>query len=119
MSKVNYIKAFEAARNGEKMPRKIKKAIFGKKMKKSKLKALLKSVKIINVAKTMYDSPTVHPYMFCPNCGCTGMRGTGNMTCYPEHWERFYCLKCNKVVGYIDNSAFIHALECEDYNPEF
>ena len=42
-------------------------------------------------------------------------------TMYPEHWEFFHCARCGNVVGYIDNSPFIHALECkdDDYNPVF
>ena len=114
-------KTLEAAYNGEKLPRKIKKAVFGKRMRKSKLKALLKSVEIISSASTMYESPEIKPYAFCPHCGCMLMRGSGNMTSYPEHWEYFRCLKCNNVVAYIDNSPFIHALECADngYDPVF
>ena len=112
-------KQFEAAYNHEKLPRKLKKAILGKKMNKSLLNRLLKSVRIISSANTMYESPKIEPYTFCPFCGYIGMKGTGNLTAYPEHWEYFHCIKCDKVVGYIDNSAFIHALECEDYNPVF
>lgn len=112
-------KYYKAAVEHEKLPRKIKKAILGKRMSKSKLKRLLKSVKIISKADTMYERPEIFPYEFCPHCGYTGMRGSGNLTSYPEHWEYFYCIKCNKIVGYIDNSAFIHALECEGYDPVF
>jgi len=88
---------------------------------RSELKNLLKTVEVISPASTMYDAPKIKPYAFCPHCGCTSMRGSGNMTLYPEHWEYFYCNRCNKVVGYIDNSPFIHALECSDdkYDPVF
>ena len=121
MAKINYNKAFEAIYNQEKLPRKVKKRIFGKRMSKGKLNKLLDSVVIGRGASTMYEIADIKPYPFCPHCGCTESRGSGNLTGYPEHWERFYCLRCNAVVGYIDNSPFIHALECkeDDYNPEF
>jgi len=119
--KINSNKAYEAIRNGDKLPRKVKKQILGLRMSGAKLRRLLNSVEIISTAKTMYEAPEIKPYTFCPHCGCTGMRGTGNKTSYPEWWEYFYCIRCNKVVGYIDNSAFIHALECSDngYDPVF
>jgi len=113
--KINYGKACNALYNGEKLPRKIKKYILGKKISKSKLNRLLKSVEIIEHAKTMYDSPIIKPYLFCPECGCTEMWGTGNKTIHPEHWEHFYCISCNNLVAIIDNSPFIHALECKDF----
>lgn len=98
------------------LPRKVKKIIFGHRMPAGKLRRLLDSVTIGKPAKTMYEHADIKPYMFCPHCGCTGMRGSGNKTQYPEHWEYFYCLRCRSAVGYIDNSPFIHALECKEFN---
>ena len=105
----------------ERLPRKLKKRFLGKKMSRNKLRKLLDSVVIHDTADTMYDYPDIHPYAFCPNCGCKASYGSGNKTSYPEHWEYFYCIRCNNVVGYIDNSPFIHALECKgnDYDPTF
>lgn len=118
---MNRYKAFIALKYGERIPRKIKKTIIGKRMSNGKLKRLLKSVKIIQPAKTMYDVPEILPYSFCPKCGCKEYFGTGNKTAYPEHWESFHCLRCKSLVAYIDNSPFIHALECKDndYDPSF
>ena len=112
---------FEALVYGDKLPRKIKKRLLGRRIGPQNLKRILKGVVVIKHAKTCFDVPIINTGLFCPKCGCKGMRGTGNMTEYPEHWERFYCIRCCKVVGYIDNSPFIHALECkeDDYNPEF
>lgn len=119
--KINYSKVYRAIHLSHKLPRKVKKRLFGLKMSKAELNRLLKSVEIISPAKTMYETPEIKPYMFCPHCGCISMRGSGNLTSYPEHWEYYYCNRCNKVVGYIDNSPFIHALECSDnnYDPVF
>jgi transcription initiation factor IIE alpha subunit len=111
------IKAYIAMQNEEKIPRKIKKHLIGKRVSKKKLKEMLRMVKIISTAKTMYENPNIFPYEFCPHCGCTHSRGTGNMTEYPEHWERFHCVRCGELVAYIDNSPYVHALECEDYDP--
>lgn len=101
--------------NGEKISRKSKKAILGKKISHSKLIRLLKSVEIGKPAQTMYEQADIKPFLFCPNCGCKETKATGNMTEYPEHWENFYCLRCENLVASIDNSPFIHALECENY----
>lgn len=119
--RVNFNKAYQSLQNDERMPRKVKKIILGKRMSKGKLNKLLKTVQIINTANTMYESPEIKPYTFCPHCGCTGMTGSGNLTTYPEHWENFRCLRCNKIVGYIDNSPFSHALEYpnDNYDPTF
>ena len=100
----------------EKLPRKLKKELLGKRMSSSKLNRLLKTVQVVSVAKTMYEVPDIKPYLFCPHCGCTMAQGTGNLTTYPEHWEYFHCLRCREVVGCIDNSPFIHALQCADNN---
>ena len=121
MQKFNYYRAFGALEDRNKIPRKIKKAILGTKLNKSKLRLLLKSVVIIDEAKTMYETPTILPKTFCPFCGCESYYGSGNLTYYPEHWEKFRCVRCHKLVGYIDNSAFVHALECayNGYDPSF
>ena len=111
----------DALTEGDKIPRKAKKQILGKRMSKTKLKRLLDSVEIIGIAQTMHEEPNIKPYLFCPQCGCTETRDGGNLTAHPEYWSYTYCLRCNKVVGYIDNSPYIHALECKEnnYNPVF
>ncbi len=104
------------------MPRKLKNRYFGKRMQRGKLRKLLASVTIgERRAKTMYEMSDIKPYPFCPHCGFAGFYGTGNRAEYPEHWEYFRCLKCNEVVGYVDNSPFVHALECKEnnYDPIF
>jgi hypothetical protein len=109
--KINGYKVYHALRWRDKLPRKIKKAILGKRMKRSKLKKLLKSVTVSDIAQTMYGRPNIHPHAFCPKCGNEGYVGTGNMTTYPEHWEDFHCTRCYSVVATIDNSPFHHVLE--------
>jgi len=117
--KVNYRKAYTALHYGEKLPRKVKKLLLGKRISQSKLNRLIKSVKVISHARTMYEVPVVEPYLFCPHCGCRGMRPTGNRVAYPEHWEDFHCERCREIVAYIDNSPFIHILEYKDNMGEF
>lgn len=99
-----------------KYPRKLKLAILGRKLSKTKIRKLLSTVKLGEPIQTMYDRRDIFPYPFCPKCGCRQCYGTGNKASYPEHWEYFYCLRCRNVVGYIDNSPFVHALECADNN---
>lgn len=116
---MNVPRVFYALKEKEKVPRKFKKAFLGKKFSKNKLRKLLATVRIGTRTTTMYHASEIYPYQFCPKCGCLHYYGTGNKTSYPEHWEYFYCLRCNHTVAYIDNSPFIHALECPewDYNP--
>jgi len=105
-----------------KMSRKNKKRLLDRKIDKCKLRKMLSETIIGNHIKTMYEIVSFKPHgVFCPKCGETGYIGSGNMTEYPEHWEKFYCLRCSNIVGYIDNSPFVHALECKDnnYNPVF
>ena len=102
---------------GGKIPRKTKKRILGCKISKGRLKRMLKETAVLEPIKTMYERRKFVPHgEFCPHCGEKNYVGTGNRTSYPEHWEYFRCLRCRKVVGYIDNSPFIHALECKEYN---
>jgi len=96
---------------GEKNPRKIKKRILGRRLSKSKLKKLIMSVCVVKTFKSMYETPIIKPYLFCPKCGCKELVGTGNMAEYPEHWEYFKCLRCRYQVAEIDNSPFVHVLE--------
>ena len=114
--KIKYEKLIHSLLYNQRMPRKIKKAVLGKKMSQSKLNKLLKSVKVIEGADNIFEMPEIYPYLFCPNCGCTEWIGTGNKTSYPEHWENFHCQRCHKIVAMIDNSPFVHCLECNDYN---
>lgn len=104
---------------GGHLPRKLKKQILGKKMKVSVLRGLLRTVELGEPIKTMYERREANTGLFCPHCGEIGYVGSGNMTEYPEHWEEFRCLRCRSLVGYIDNSPFVHALEYPDYNPIF
>jgi len=96
------------------MNRKTKKAVIGKKMGKSKLRQLLKSVEIVKNGKCA----GIKPYTFCPKCGCTHTRSTNNMASYPELWVKIYCARCGFLVEKADNSPYVHALECADYNYE-
>lgn len=102
----------------KRLPRKLKKRILGKKISKSKIRKLLSVVKIIYHKD---GESEIYPNEFCPHCGCTITFGTGNNVPYPEWWEYYYCARCGAIVGYIDNSPFIHALECKhnNYNPVF
>ena len=117
--KINYNKFYNAIRNEYKLPRKLKKIYLGRKLNKTKLKRLLNTVVVISSAKTMYEEPRIKPYLFCPKCGCKRTTSTGNMAEYPEHWENFYCARCNYRVAQIDNSPFYHCLEFENFSIDY
>lgn len=123
MSKLKYgNKFYEWYRYGGKIHRKMKKKMFGSRVSHCKLRRMLQETIPQEPIRTMYERREFIPHgAFCPKCGCNGYVGSGNRTSYPEHWEYFYCIRCRNVVGYIDNSPFIHALECSEhnYNPVF
>lgn len=114
MKNLKWDKVFIAILNGDKLPRKIKKQLLGKRMSKAKLRRLVASVVIEDKATTMYEGAVILPYAFCPKCGCRDSRGSGNWAEYPEHWENFYCIRCNNIVAQVDNSPLIHCLEVEN-----
>lgn len=107
---------------GGKVPRKIKKRVLGYRISGCKLRRMLRETKLGEPIVTMYERREFTPHgAFCPKCGEKDYVGSGNKTTYPEHWEYFYCVRCRHTVGYIDNSAFVHALECKEngYDPAF
>ena len=107
---------------GGNIPRKVKKKILGVRIRRSKLRIMLAETEVGMSIRTMYERVDFEPHgAFCPKCGEKGYVGSGNRTQSPEHWESFECLRCRSVVGYIDNSPFVHALECKDnnYDPTF
>jgi len=93
----------------EKVPRKLKKAILGKRISKSKLRRMLAETKII---KMKYPEPAmILPEQFCPNCGCNVSYVEDHGVPYPEIWIDDHCLRCHEVVGGADNSPYYHVLE--------
>ncbi len=84
----------------EDIPRKIKKAIYGTKASKSKLR------KEIN-KKSLKLCPRCRHKLFCEN--------TGNMAAYPELWEYETCRYCGLVIGGADNSIGTDIIETAQY----
>lgn len=109
-------------RYGGNIPRKIKKKQIGIKIRRSVLRKMLSETIIGKPINTMYEIVKFTPHgPFCPKCGDPRFIGSGNKASYPEHWEDFRCIRCRTLVGYVDNSPFIHALECKEnnYDPSF
>lgn len=110
-------------RDVKQVSRKTKKAILGAKLSNKKLKSLLSTVQIIH--NKYPEEATILPYPFCPKCGCTHTRSTGNMSSYPERWDKVYCERCGYLVAESDNSPYVHVLELmfgedkEDFDPKY
>ena len=105
-------RAFNKVYACKSLSRREKKLLFGRRPGQSKLRKAFNALNIIREPRTLsedYEFTGVDE-LFCPKCGCIETMGTGNMTCYPEHWEYFYCLRCGFQVGTIDNSPFCHVL---------
>lgn len=92
--------------------RKTKKALIGKRMGRTKLRARLNDVVI---TETPYPEAALISDWFCPKCGCELTRSTGNMVEYPELWSRSYCARCRFLVSEADNGRDVHCLEYKEY----
>ena len=82
----------------EKIPRKAKKFIIGKKISKKELKRKLANYKNGDNG-------------FCIKCGCNITISTGQMAEYPETYVKYFCARCGELVAYEDNSPIISVLD--------
>lgn len=98
----------------EKLPRKLKKKLLGLRLSQTKIRALLKNIKVTPASGS--NSTIVEPYPFCPKCGCTAIRFSGNRVPYPERWDSGYCVRCGNHVVESDNSPYYHVLEVEGFS---
>ena len=85
------------------IPRKIKKKVFGVIPSKNKLRKRISNVE--------YDNEGYLTDYFCPKCGCGLEWSTRNLVEHPEVWIICRCLRCNEIVGGQDNSPPFHVLE--------
>lgn len=99
--RIHYRKAFYHLYAGDKLPRKIKKAILGYRLSSSKL-----NIKIKQWIKEGDETNT-----FCPKCGCVGERMVDHRVKYPERWIDCFCSRCGYRVSWTDNSPWYHALD--------
>ena len=104
-----------AMQNGNKLPRKAKKAVLGKKMGKQNLKTRLSKVVI---TENEYPESADISDVFCPKCGCEVSISTGNMAEYPERYVKGTCARCGFLVWWRDNSPYYHCLEFKESNYE-
>jgi len=87
----------------ERIPRKIKKHLFGNIPSRNKLRERIANVTI--------DAKRCLNHEFCPKCGCDMTRTFDHRVAYPEIWETDYCMRCGYEVGGADNSPHYHVLE--------
>ena len=100
-------------KDGQKLSRKKKLRMWGRKVRGKKLKEMLSAMQII---RNKYpQTATILPYEFCPKCGCRNCTSTGNLESHPCVYIRNYCARCGYMVAMADNSPLIHCLECLDY----
>lgn len=96
--------------NGDKIPRKYKKLFLGKCLSKTQIKLALRKLHIIKKIETIYDGYGIDGEVFCLKCGCKEIKSTGNMSSYPELYERDYCARCGHMVAEADNSPYYHEI---------
>lgn len=110
----NLWKAHKAISSQRRLPRKMKKLLFGKVIKGRNLKKLLANV---TVTQNKYPKQAgIEPYEFCPKCGCVATNQTENMATYPESWIKVFCARCGFLVATQDNSPWMHCLEFSEDN---
>ena len=98
--------------SGEKVPRKVKKALIGTKCSKKDLKNRLKNIRVIS--EDRYGI-MLNDY-FCPKCGCNCEKRESHYVEYPEIWNDYYCLRCGYHTAYEDNGPYTHCLESTEDN---
>lgn len=96
-----------------KLPRKLKKKILGDRLSQTKIRKLIKEMKVTPAKGA--DPTLVEPYEFCPKCGCCGIRWFNHGAEYPERWVSGYCMRCDNKVMESDNSPYVHVLELEGF----
>ena len=96
---------------GEKLSRRVKKIMFGKKPSRKALRLRIERATLVTI-KPFENSYTYEwpDDDFCPYCGCEDTRSTGNMTAYPEEWRIEFCRRCDAKVSTHDNGEVWHAL---------
>ena len=105
-------KFHELYSDGEKIPRKLKKELLGPRWSKSKIRKMIKSLKVnYRRPDQRHLAAIILPFEFCPYCGCTETFGVDHEISYPDVWIESFCLRCREKVGEADNSTFSHVLE--------
>lgn len=80
----------------EKMTRKEKKAIFGKRISRKQLREEINNGQLIHCPRCRHNLYT-----------CS----TGNMAAYPEIWEYHYCAVCELTISGADNSFPVNLMD--------
>lgn len=106
----HFARNYNRLMNGEKIPRKAKKIILGKRMSKTQIKSKLRTMKITQKIKTIYDGFDLNNEPFCLECGCKVIRWSGNRADYPDLWDVGYCARCGHKVAEADNSPYYHEI---------
>ena len=76
--------------------------------------------RMLQEVKITYDEDgklkSISPYPFCPRCGCKySQEEEHDEMEYPDQWTEWFCSKCGYLVAEVDNSPYIHCLQCLDY----
>ncbi len=96
--------------HGEKISRKLKKAILGTMLNKSKIRK-----RIAKFAELKDAQSEIKTY-FCPQCGCEATDCSDNRAEYPQILVYEWCLRCGCFLSMFDNGWFIHCLELPEYD---
>jgi len=105
----HYYKYYSRLYDGQKVPRKAKKTILGRRSSKNKLNKRMEQTRIIYDIQTIFDGFGLSD-VFCPYCGCEEHTRSGNRAEYPDIWETLYCMRCGEKIAEADNSPYIHVL---------
>lgn len=112
---MNYRIAHLAIRFNDKIPRKVKKKLLGKKLSKKEIKSKLNLISSSDkTVFEMLESGEIES-LFCPKCGCEESYTINYAVEYPEVWNEEFCSRCRNKVGMQDNSFPEHILNCEGF----
>lgn len=114
--KIKYNKAYTAIRLQEKLPRKVKKHIIGKKIIKKKLKNKLRQIVESEKDATQMLIDGEIDNLFCPICGCEESYIVNHYCEYPEVYLEAFCARCGNKVEMQDNSPCYHVLDIKGFS---
>lgn len=98
--------------DGEKLSRKAKLALYGRRKNASKIFQRYQKLNIHRHPKNIFEwyEFSGSDALFCPRCGHDDCESSGNMVQDPELWDICSCSHCGLRVCVADNSPYIHIL---------
>lgn len=98
-------KAFCSLKNHERVPRKLKLKLIGRKLRSKAIKKKMNDfMSLAPLDRTRYE-------FFCPKCGGSVSYLLSYPVEYPDEYNELFCLRDHELIGCQDNSPWYSAIE--------